>query len=99
MLRGIGVLVDPLGDHLTEARLLGEPFASEAADRVPSDLDGARLDVHLGLGDGHHVRLVPKPRGALQRHFALGEVLLSGVIMSVFVDQMRSAILVLVRER
>lgn len=83
VLRRVRVPVDLVGDHLAEARLLGEPLAREAADGVPPDLDGARRAVEQRLRHGDGVGLVAEPDGMLEGELAFVEVLLAGGRLSV----------------
>lgn len=76
----VWVVVDALGDHLAQTRVLGEPLAGEPADGVPADLDIARLAIADGLCDGHDVGRLAEAGGALEGQLALGEVLLPAAV-------------------
>lgn len=81
VLRRIRILVDLIRDHLAQPRPLGKPFPGQAADRVPSHLNGSRLSVKTGLGYRNGIRLAAQPDCVLQRKFALGQVLLPAVAL------------------
>ena len=57
----VRIVVDTLGNHLSESRLLGEPLAPEAGDGVPTYLDGPGLIVSDWLRGRNNIRLRTQP--------------------------------------
>lgn len=71
MLRGVGIVVDFLGDHLADSGLFSEPFAAESGHRVPSYLNGAQLAADRCLTGRNDVGLSTKTDRVLEHKFAL----------------------------
>lgn len=87
VLGGVRVLVRLLSDELTQPRLLGEPFACEAAYRMPAHQDRPWGRVGRGLRDGYHIRSGTQADGMLQGKLAFVVGFLSGSMVS---DQITS---------
>lgn len=66
MLRRIRILLDRLGDLLSQTRLFRKPLAREPAHRVPSDLNKAVVAVDIGFAWRNHVGLVAEPQGVFE---------------------------------
>jgi hypothetical protein len=77
MLGWIRILIDPLGDHLAEPRVFGEPLASDAADRMPTDLDGAGLTVESGGCQRDDIGRLAEADRMLEGQLTLVEVFLA----------------------
>ncbi len=61
MLSRVRIVVDALGDHLSEPRLLGKPLTPEAGDGMPTDLDGPGLVVSDWFPRGDSIGLRAQP--------------------------------------
>jgi hypothetical protein len=77
VLRRVGILADVLGDHLSEAGLLGKPLARKAGDGVPANLDGAVLPDENGLARRYDARFAAKPERFLELELPLEQLILS----------------------
>lgn len=62
----IWIFVDLLRDHLTQACLFGKPFASQASNRMPANLDRSSLAVKNRFCDRHCIWCVSEPSGPFQ---------------------------------
>ena len=77
VLRRIRILVDLLGNHLTQPSVLCEPFSGNAAHRMPANFDCAKRPVHHRVRHRDDIGLMTETRCMLEGQFSLVEVLLA----------------------
>lgn len=80
VLRWVGILLDPLCNHLAQCRVFGKPFASDTADGVPSDLDGPWALFKPGFRQRDHVWRLAEANSMLECQFPLVVILLAVVL-------------------
>lgn len=99
VLRRIRALVNLVGDHAAQPRLLGKPFPRRACDGVPANLDGAQLAIDPDLAGRHNIGLFAETNLVLQRQLALDQVVLTVefvIVSPVLLVQKGGAVCVLI---
>ena len=66
VLRRIRVFIDSLRDHLSKSSPLGDPLASEAADRMPTNLNWAKWSIDDRLGQRDYIGRLSQTHSVFQ---------------------------------
>ena len=77
MLRRVRVIVDVFCNHLPQSRLLREPLAARANNRMPSYMHGAQPTTYRGLAWRNNVGLLSKANRMLDEELALQRLILT----------------------